>query len=1029
MSLEYKRVSFPLTKGLETKVDEFNLQTPAISSMENCFQEKTGALRKRLGGAPVPILDSNGASVGSPIALGRHGDDAVLFANANANGGPLAYSYSRAAARWINRSSPAPCLKLGYDRAGMAESNIVVQTDSATCANGFTVYTWVQAISGTLGIRCVVQDADGVTVYDGTLKTNAVSPHCTVTGNVVVIIYLDVTTGDLYGRRFDCTTLATVASSAAAAAVAVVTDNNTAGVFDTDMNATYGVFLVYRTTAANEVKIGFVNTTTLAFGSSQADVTTGDATKISCAVSESGASPQPRHGYCYIVGTSPNDCYAAHRSWSGAAWTNTATSAVIDTALVGTYAGLTCAFEAPSSNTILNIMAWGDSSTTVSTGVNGRIFRHTYSTSGTAVARVSGLRKSYGASRPFTDANGRQAMWIYGLLGGPGGTQKLYLVDTSNFSFLARALPGTAFVYTPAFLTMPRVTTTPSGEYRVAMPVKNTIDDLLGTDGSSVRVGCIGLRVDYAGDYKTVNYGDSMILAGGIALSWDGHGFVEVGFMTETSHTEIDIASTVGAGALTGTGTNVYGYLVIPEWTDDTGRRFLGATTGVCSETMTNLDNTNTLSIPTIQHTFKKGGYGRSNLVFGIYRTISDGGVGAAFYRVGEVANSESADEVTFVDLLADSAITDNEQCYLSGEPTPAQNIAPQGGSIMCTWRRRVCIAGVEDDCEIWTSKLDVAGLATAFSDEALLIQIPRDGGPITALIEMGDALVVFKTGRIYVVRGDGPDNNGRAGEFSPAELSSADVGALSQRAVALTSEGIFFASTRGPYLLDTSFRVSYVGASIEGLWRTLGDPVEVTGCTALPRYQQVRFVLAKAGYQCTVVYDYFHRQWYRFFENYIGESGQAILFTIDSSSEEEYMWIGEDQDSITIEDRGLSTIGTVIITEYQISGPYEMRFTLGWLTGVNGDIAVRRIGLLGTVGDDLSLSIFYYANTDAAPAGTIEEVDVVPGDMRQWWRVKVPPCEQFKFLVSDGAPLGESFYIYGVRYEVADRGGTRKLS
>jgi hypothetical protein len=158
----------------------------------------------------------------------------------------------------------------------------------------------------------------------------------------------------------------------------------------------------------------------------------------------------------------------------------------------------------------------------------------------------------------------------------------------------------------------------------------------------------------------------------------------------------------------------------------------------------------------------------------------------------------------------------------------------------------------MEDPNLIWVSKLRVTGEALAFND-ALTITVDSGDGPITGLATMADNLIVFRERQIYIVGGDGPDNVGLGGEFTPSRIISEDVGCTEQRSIVRIPTGILFKSAKGIYLLGGDLGLTYIGAPVEDY-----NNEAITSAVALTGNHEVRFTTASR----TLIYDYLANAW-----------------------------------------------------------------------------------------------------------------------------------------------------------------------
>lgn len=165
-------------------------------------------------------------------------------------------------------------------------------------------------------------------------------------------------------------------------------------------------------------------------------------------------------------------------------------------------------------------------------------------------------------------------------------------------------------------------------------------------------------------------------------------------------------------------------------------------------------------------------------------------------------------------DLLSDASIAVLETNPENGGAL--ENLSPPPAAIIVATDTRLFLAGVAGDPDrVWYSRERNDGEVASFHD-VLTIDIPRQGGAITAIWFQDETLYVARQSALYVVPGRGLDNAGGGAGFGPARVISADIGVISQESVVLTPHGTLFQSKKGWQLLDRSgSAVLYVGGAI----------------------------------------------------------------------------------------------------------------------------------------------------------------------------------------------------------------------
>lgn len=962
--LNFERVPFPLVGGVETKVGELLLQPPKLLQAENCYFQKTGALRKRKGITTLPTATVDGGAIGTtPAAVALYKRNLLLMDAPSIGAG--VYEYSETAQRWTEHATYAPGVLQTENLSASGGGQGVYYTDLDVC-NGYTLIAETNEgpdDSGTFNttLRVTLQDADGVFVCHrmqiftnstGASTLGAIVPRVVHIGLQFYVFFRDPANEDLRVWLLDTTSPATITAalntsgggSAAASIAVATTDFNQ--FFDVEASGANGVFLAYRTNVGNQIKYGFVNAAGV-LASTGTMATAALAVQVAVAVQSTS-----RHGVGYITGSAAADIYAVHLSWSGTVWSTTATSGAMDT-----FAGsgtLTFAMRYDSATTL---RLWYSADTTIGVNPNDTArfitYQTTYTTGGVISARVLRVRRSILMSRPFLAADGKLYYWNL------VGRRNANTVQPTNFLVeSATGLPVAVANYGVGSAGYPVQVVERNGAYVCAALYITRIIDGFASPVAQENIGVRALSwyLEHPQSHRCTEVGESLLMAGALPQAFDGVTFTELGFLRYVESDTLGLAQSAG-GALTLLGK--YYYRVVPESFNARGERQQGTDSGpLASFTLTGANNRITVTIPTLMMTRKRRTNSvvsshqtaRNDVVWAVYRTAANPlTTAAAFYRVGQVANSITANDVSFVDDVSDANLVDNEQLYLtSGE---VNHSTPPAAHIMADGIGRVFLAGVtEMPHTVFFSLLRAPGDAVSFSN-ALQIPLPDQGGDITGMAVMNEALIVFKERAIYRIRGSGPDNVLGAGSFFDPELLTNDIGCQGQRSLVVTPFGVMFQAARGFFLLDPGGQVGYIGAPLEGL-PSGADPAAsiVTGATLLPMEQQVRF--SADGVQW--VYDYWHKQWFVYTD--LGPKTPSVEWN------GAHTWV--DDDGVQLETEGLSAGVT-------------MRILLALLKGGSGqdDLHVRRFAVSGDVtGTTANLQVRVFKDRELAAAQTASE-------------------------------------------------------
>lgn len=330
--------------------------------------------------------------------------------------------------------------------------------------------------------------------------------------------------------------------------------------------------------------------------------------------------------------------------------------------------------------------------------------------------------------------------------------------------------------------------------------------------------------------YKDTVSGQSLVVAGqpvefpgqGPLGSGNG-GAAEVGFVDRP----YVISATPSAGGfLTLLGT--YSWIFVLEWADLSGRRHRSAPSAPYTATLTGAQNLITFVVGLAQLT-QRGPYstfGFTRIVS--YRTLAN--QPDVFYReVTPIGGTALSASVPYSYTLSsggfdagqtDAVIAANERIYTDGG-VRENKLAPSC-RYLCKSEDRVWCGGLWDRRIIQASKISVPGEPLQFTDDfAFQVVIPDE---VTGLAYLDGNVIAFCQNAIYLVSGDGPNDQG-AGSFTAPRAISRDLGCIDYRSIVETSFGVFFQSTRGIYLIPRGFgNPIFVGMAVQDIMSAQGS-------------------------------------------------------------------------------------------------------------------------------------------------------------------------------------------------------------
>jgi len=291
-----------------------------------------------------------------------------------------------------------------------------------------------------------------------------------------------------------------------------------------------------------------------------------------------------------------------------------------------------------------------------------------------------------------------------------------------------------------------------------------------------------------------------------------------------------------------------------------------------------------------------------------------------------------------------------------------------------------------------------------------------------TALASLDDKLVVFKNHSIYVIFGDGPNALGQ-GSFNPPKLLSSDVGCSTPRSIVLSTEGLYFKSAKGIYLISRSLELSYVGADVEEF-----NSLEITSAVLMADINQVRFT-TRTG--MALVYNYYYKGWSTF-TNY--ESAHAVT------------WLGKYTHLLASGATRTENMSSFL----DVAATIRLRVVLGWLkiSGIQNMQRIYRLMFLGVYksAHNITVNLSYdyenYAwdsynitilssdyNRSTKPTQSELYAGANDGIYQYEIHTTRQKCQSIKFEMFDTSIVGESYSLTGLSVIAGVKNGIDKLS
>ncbi len=517
--------------------------------------------------------------------------------------------------------------------------------------------------------------------------------------------------------------------------------------------------------------------------------------------------------------------------------------------------------------------------------------------------------------------------------------------------------------------------------------------------GSLTPAGVIVASFDFSltnPDVQTL--GNNALISTGSVLMYDGASVVEQNFHiypNTPTYTQANAGGFLGAAAATS-----YAYILTYEWIDNEGhvhRSFTSPATASIAFGAGVTTGMVTLTIPCLRVTAKSG----TQVVIGVYRTVGNGSV---YYRenlnfrgaTGDNTSDPSKNSITYVSTLPDASLVGNIQLYTTGA---LGYYAPPAGSTISNFKNRAISVSAENPHQLGYSNAVQQNFPVQFVPEFLL-NIGEVGGPLIAVSQMDDKMILFKGGTqpgpaIYYMVGTGPAPSGANNDFQDPLPVAVDVGCVDRPSIVLTPIGLMFKSDKGVYLLSRSLEALYIGAPVEAY-----NSYSVVSAQLIPDSTQVRFLLSSG---VMLMYDYYYKRWATFTPPTTGVS--------DCIYQGQHAYV-TSAGQVYKETPGLYIDGTAT--------PVLMSFTTAWikLAGLQGYQRAYFFYLLAEYisSHQIQLQIYYDFSTSVSQTTTITPDSA---NSLENWRIflSTQRCQSFQIALTEVSTgtLGESFTLSGL--------------
>lgn len=810
MALQKQNLPINLGQGIDTKSDNKHVVPGRSTLLQNAVHQKLNRVQKRTGHVALPFRDIDGNRIDDGDSLAVYKDELLLYRSQKL------YSYSPSAQRWVDKGGLVSLIL----KTDPVVNNTAEQTQVNSAVNdNMAVYAWEDSRGGVRG--SVVDVTSGTPMLtDVSIDASGSRVRCASFSNYLYVFYYK--SGSLYVSRVN----AAAPSEFETPVEISSTVNTTSPTYDVMVYAGIRILYAHNVQGSSEIKFGAINEA----GSAAAGFTTAT-------ISEAGTDC-----IAIIQNTSQKITVAYYNTtdkFRAATYSNTGTSLVSPTTVDSTSTTVVNATGYISSSTGITILYELDETNDYDHYVKSNTFSET-GTAGTA----SVFKRSVGLwSKCFsyTDTAGTSQSFVA-------------VVHASNLQptyFIIRCSDG-LISGKMLYSVGGGLTTRPILQTVDAVSVGFTFALLqsykLVSEGGEILTptGISRTTVDFTNidAFTGAQLGQTFHIVGGILSMYDGESVVEHGFHLYPEN--LSASGSTSGGSLT---TGDYTCKFLYEWTDNNGQVHKSAPSlAVTGNVASGSTGSVTYTIPTLRLTAKDG-TGRTGVrIVGYYLS------GATYYRFTSVSatanNDVTADTVT-VTLTTTASLTSNEILYTTGGVL--ENFAAPACSTIAVFKDRIFLGGLEQANQIVYSKLYTQGNAVAFTDAFSLVIEPQ-GGRDTAFGVLDDKLLIFKKDRYYYTFGDGPNDLGFDGSFSPLQFVTADIGINNNNSITRMPRGLMLKGDKGIHIVDASLGVAYIGAPVEDF-----NNLTVTSAVLVSNKNQVRFTTS-AGEM--LVYDYFSDRW-----------------------------------------------------------------------------------------------------------------------------------------------------------------------
>ena len=345
---------------------------------------------------------------------------------------------------------------------------------------------------------------------------------------------------------------------------------------------------------------------------------------------------------------------------------------------------------------------------------------------------------------------------------------------------------------------------------------------------------------------KPAEFLRSLFVPGGSLGQFDGQTYALAGFPYYPSPI---VATSAAGGNLEP--SSEYGHRALYSFTDRSGRKWRSTPSTPVTSSTTGANFKFDIDIETLR-LFDRGSIG-TLLKFGfeieLYRTQANATEGYFQVCAFGYDPTVTTDIITVTDNVADDDL--GEQLYTDGNGVENQLLPQISCAVEHQSRLIIAEAGTGT---LWYSVEADFDHGLIFN-EALTLDVGDPSDPITGLAVYGETLFVWKSGKIYIVPGQGANALGQGATYAP-RLIDGSVGCTNPQSIVVADDGVWFRSSsdRAGIHRTAGGSAEYVGQGVRAF-----DSLTLTSAVVVRSKTEIRWYSNEGT---TLVWNWTTKSW-----------------------------------------------------------------------------------------------------------------------------------------------------------------------